>query len=154
MARLLAINPSSSEATYGLGQAVRRTDPQESERLLQRFRTLKQRENQLEDVKSLGNRAYVAINKGQWSDAVSSLQEAIRQCGKCEVLADLHKDLGLALCHSGKLTEGKEELLESLRLNPSDRDTLQRSECDLSSIMRSEEPRRSSSLPFAKAVEF
>ena len=93
--------------------------------MLQRFLALKQRDDQLEHVKSLGNQAYVAMNKGQWSEAISCLSEAINQCGDCEVLADLHKDLGLALCHSGSIAEGKKELQIALHLNPSDRDTLQ-----------------------------
>jgi tetratricopeptide (TPR) repeat protein len=123
--RLLKINPNSREAAYGLSRALRTTDPQESMRMLQRFLALKQRDDQLEHVKSLGNQAYVAMNKGQWSEAISCLSEAINQCGDCEVLADLHKDLGLALCHSGSIAEGKKELQIALHLNPSDRDTLQ-----------------------------
>lgn len=123
--RLLEINPGSSEATYGLAQALRRTNGEESRSLLERFRSLKQRDGQLEEVKSLGNQAYLAMNAGHWSEAALSLRKAIRQCGNCEVLAELHKDLGLALCHSGNVVEGKEELQVALRLNPSDRDTLQ-----------------------------
>lgn len=123
--RLLKTNPNSREAAYGISRALRDTDPQESTRMLQRFLALKQRDDHLDQVKSLGNQAYAAMNKGQWSEAISCLREAINQCGNCEVLADLHKDLGLALCHSGNLAEGKKELQIALHLNPSDRDTLQ-----------------------------
>jgi tetratricopeptide (TPR) repeat protein len=123
--RLLKINPNSTVATYGLAQALRRTDPQESRRLLGHLHVLKQRDDDLERVKSLGNQAYAAMNAGQWADAVPPLREAIKKCGGCEVVADLHKDLGLALCHIGNLREGKAELQVALQLNPSDRDTLQ-----------------------------
>jgi len=122
--RWLQIDPNSSEATYGLAQALRKTEPNESERLLERFKELKQRDKQLEQVKVLGNQAYVSMMNGQWAAAVSPLRDAIVQCGNCEVLADLHKDLGLALLHTGNAREGRAELRTALRLNPSDRDAL------------------------------
>lgn len=82
--RVLKINPNSIQATYALAQALRRTDPQESRQLLERLRALKQRDNQIDQVKKLGNQAYVAMNNGQWTEAVSPLREAIKQCGDCE----------------------------------------------------------------------
>jgi len=38
------------------------------------------------------------------------------------VAAALHRNLGLALCQSGNLQEGKQELQQALELDPNDRD--------------------------------
>ncbi len=122
--RLLTINPNSSEATYSLSQALRGTDPQESKLLLERYHALQQREKQLQQVNTLGNQAYEAINNRQWPEAIAALREGIGLCGDCGMQAHLHKDLGLALCQSGDLHAGEAELRIALRLNPADRDIL------------------------------
>jgi tetratricopeptide (TPR) repeat protein len=122
--RALTINPNSSEATYSLSQALRSTDPQESKRLMERFHELQQHEKMLHEVNTLGNQAYEQINNHQWPEAIATLREGIGLCGDCEMQALLHKDLGLALCYSGKTHEGEKELQIAHHLNPADPDTL------------------------------
>jgi len=51
-----------------------------------------------------------------------ALKEAIETCGKCSVLPQLHKDLGLIYCHSGNFKNGRIELLEAQKLSPGDED--------------------------------
>jgi tetratricopeptide (TPR) repeat protein len=122
--RLLVVNPNSSEAIYSLSQALRDSDPQESKHLLERYHAIQQREKQLQQVNTLGNQAYEAINNRQWPKAIAALREGIGLCGDCGMQAHLHKDLGLALCQSGDLHAGEAELRIALRLNPADRDIL------------------------------
>jgi tetratricopeptide (TPR) repeat protein len=122
--KALAINPNSQEARYSLSRALRATDPAESRTLDKQFFSSQQKANLLEQVKGLGNQAYVAINHQKWPLAISTLRHAIDLCGDCEVSANLHKDLGLALCQSGNLNEGRQELEVALRQNPNDPDIL------------------------------
>ena len=122
--RVLQLNPNSSEATYSLSLALRGTAPQESKQLMEQFHALQQREKQLRQINTLGNQAYTAMNNRQWPEAIATLREALALCQDCGMQAGLHKDLGLALCHSGELHEGEAELRIALRLNPADPDTL------------------------------
>ena len=47
---------------------------------------------------------------------------ATEACGKCSVLPQLHKDLGLIYCHSGDYKNGRVELLVAQKLSPGDED--------------------------------
>lgn len=120
------IDPDNSEATYALSQALRHSDPPESERLLKRFQLLHDQavqNNQLvETVKGMGNQAIEAMQRQDWKSAAGFLDEAITLCGQCPLLGDLHKDLGLNACHSGDLDTGQRELTQALRLKPADSD--------------------------------
>lgn len=122
--KALAINPKSQEAVYSLSRALRATDPSQSKTLDKQFFSLQQQANSLEQIKALGNQAYVAMNNKNWPIAITTLRHAIDLCGDCEVSATLHKDLGLALCQGGDLSEGRQELQLALRLNPNDPDIL------------------------------
>jgi tetratricopeptide (TPR) repeat protein len=120
--RILRLNPDSGNALYMLSMELRRTNPEESKKLQQDFETQKRKEADLAQVKSLGNEAYVAANKQDWPEAIRILKKALESCENCEVAAGLHKNLGLALCNNGNLDEGKQELQEALKLNPTDPD--------------------------------
>ncbi len=120
--RILQLNPDSGNALYMLSMELRRTNPEESKKLQQDFAAQKRKEADLAQVKSLGNEAYVAANKHDWPEAIRILRKALESCKDCEVAAALHKNLGLALCSNGNLDEGKQELQEALKLNPSDPD--------------------------------
>ncbi len=122
--KALAINPNSQVAVYSLSRAMRATDPSQSKTLDKQFLSLQQKADVLEQVKGLGNQAYVAINNRNWPLAITTLRHAIDLCRDCEVSANLHKDLGLALCQSGDLSNGRQELQLALRLNPNDPDIL------------------------------
>jgi tetratricopeptide (TPR) repeat protein len=119
---ILQLNPNSGNALYMLSMELRRTNPEESKKLQQDFAAQKRKEADLAHVKSLGNEAYVAANKQDWPEAIRILKKALESCKDCEVAAALHKNLGLALCSNGNLDEGKQELQEALKLNPSDPD--------------------------------
>lgn len=124
--RVLAIDPDNSEVIYSLSQALRHSNPSESQRLVKRFQSLheeKVRNDQmLETIRGLGNRSIVATEHQDWKAAADLLQHAITLCGQCPLLGDLHKDLGLNACHSGDLNTGDRELREALRLKPTDMD--------------------------------
>jgi tetratricopeptide (TPR) repeat protein len=122
--RVLKLDPNSSEATYSLSLALRTTNDQESKRLMARFHELQQRDKQLHQVNTLGNQAYEAMNNRQWPEAITLLKQALEQCGDCELLATIHKDLGLSFCQNGDLKQGEAELRIAQRLNPADPDTL------------------------------
>lgn len=122
--KVLAINPKSQEAVYSLSRALRATDPAQAKILEEQLFSLRQKADTLEQVEALGNQAYVAINNKDWPIAITTLRHAIDLCGDCEVSANLHKDLGLALCESGDLSGGRQELQLALHLNPNDPDIL------------------------------
>ena len=124
--RVLAINPDDSKTTYLLSQALRRSDPAESSRLLARFQSMHDRQQridrQMESIKGLGNRGIEAMEQQDWPSAINLFKQAISMCGQCTILGDLEKNLGLAACHSGDFDTGQRELTEALRLKPTDPD--------------------------------
>lgn len=124
--RVLAINPDDPQTTYLLLQALRRSDPAESNRLLARFHSMHDRQEQIdrqmESIKSLGNQGIKAMEQQDWPSAIYFFKQAISMCGQCTILGDLDKNLGLAACHSGDLDTGQQELTAALRLKPTDSD--------------------------------
>src|ERR1017187_5434185 len=120
----LAINPDSEEALYMLSRELRKTDPEMSKELFQKFKSKQHQQAVLDESKSLGNEAYVAANKQDWPEAIRLLRKAIETCGDCQVAAGLHKDLGLVLCRAGSIDEGRNELKIALKLNPDDPDVV------------------------------
>jgi tetratricopeptide (TPR) repeat protein len=120
----LAINPDSEEALYMLSRELRKTDPEKSKELFQKFKSKQHQQLVLDESKSLGNEAYVAANKQDWPEAIRLLRKAIETCGDCQAAAGLHKDLGLVLCRAGSIDEGRNELKIALKLNPDDPDVV------------------------------
>jgi Tfp pilus assembly protein PilF len=86
----------------------------------------------------LGNFALASAKRGDYSQAVSQLQEAIQQCGECGSKADLYKDLGLIECKSGDIGSGEKHLLLAKSLKPQDQDT--RKALEAIARMRTESP--------------
>jgi tetratricopeptide (TPR) repeat protein len=119
---ILQLKPDSENAVYMLSMELRRTNPEESKKLQQKYEADKRKDADLAQVKSLGNEANVAASRQDWAEAIRILRKALESCGGCEVAGDLHKNLGLALCQSGNLDEGREELKEALKLKPNDPD--------------------------------
>jgi tetratricopeptide (TPR) repeat protein len=103
---------------------LRKTDPEESQRLLQDYHAVQQKQSTLDQSKSLGNEAYAAAGKQDWPEAIRLLRKAIELCDSCEAAAGLHKNLGLALCKNGDIQAGRAELEISLHLNPVDPDVV------------------------------
>jgi len=120
--RAVALNPHAGDALYMLAMEVKRQDPAEGRGLMQQFAAVRDEDAKLDSVKTLGNRAYTASQSKDWPEAISLLRQALSVCGDCSVAAGLHRNLGLALCESGNLQEGAQELRATLALDPNDRD--------------------------------
>jgi len=120
--RAVELNPHAGDALYMLAMEVKRQDPAEGRKLMQRFAAVRDEDAKLDAVKTLGNRAYTASQSKDWPEAISLLRQALSACGECSVAAGLHRNLGLALCQSGNLQEGRQELRATLALDPNDRD--------------------------------
>jgi len=124
--RVLAIDPDDQKTTYLLSQALRRSNPAEATRLLARFQSMHDRQEQIEgemeSIKRLGNQGVEAMQQQNWPSAIKLFKQAISMCGQCTILRDLEKNFGLAACHSGDLDTGQRELTEALRLKPTDSD--------------------------------
>ena len=120
--RALAINPKSSDAIYMLSRALFSSDPEESARLREKLETLKAESAALDRSKVLANEGYGAFMEQDWPKAIRLFKEALETCGACEIQATLHKNLGLALCRSGNVDAGGDELRRALALNPNDTD--------------------------------
>ena len=101
-----------------------KTNPGESKLLLDRFAAIRAKGAALDRSKTLANQGYGAYLEQDWPKAIGLLREAPETCGDCEIQATLHKNLGLALCRSGNLTEGGGELQKALSLNPNDTDVV------------------------------
>jgi len=120
----LVLDPDSSEAAYMLSRALAGSDPQEAKQMSEQFLALRQKNAALEHSKALGNQAYGAYTQQDWPTAIRLYKGALDSCGECEIQADLHKNLGLTLCHAGNVEEGASELHKALALNPNDSDVV------------------------------
>ncbi len=118
--RATALNPKYSAALYSLGRALKRTDPVESKRLLERCKKLESDRETIDQVKMLGNQANLKIYDANYKGAIDDLKNAIVLCGRCELLGALEKNLGLAYCHAGQLGAGERELKIAETLIPED----------------------------------
>jgi hypothetical protein len=99
-----------------------KSNPEEAKRLQARFQELQTQQHIMDRSQTLGNFALASADAHDWPQAVSQLKEAIEACGKCSVLPQLHKDLGLIYCHSGDYKNGRVELLVAQKLSPGDED--------------------------------
>jgi len=120
--RAIELNPHAGDALYMLAMELKRQDPAEARSLMKRFVEVRDDAANLDAVKTLGNQAYTASKQQNWEEAIRLLRQALAQCNGCTVAAALHRNLGLALCQSGNLQEGKQELQQALELDPNDRD--------------------------------
>jgi tetratricopeptide (TPR) repeat protein len=120
--RAIELNPHAGDALYMLAMEVKRQNPEEARSLMKRFVEVRDESANLDAIKTLGNQAYTASKEQDWAEAIRLLRQALAQCHSCTVAAGLHRNLGLALCQSGSVQEGKQELQEALELDPNDRD--------------------------------
>ncbi|WP_263337616.1 tetratricopeptide repeat protein [Acidicapsa dinghuensis] len=120
--KAIRLRPDYSEALYSLARILSQTNPDEAKRLQAQFEQLQQEQHIMDRAQSLGNFALASADAHDWPQAVSQLKEAIQVCGNCSAKPLLHKDLGLIYCHSGDMKNGRVELLEAQKLNPSDAD--------------------------------
>jgi tetratricopeptide (TPR) repeat protein len=122
--KALALNPNYKEAAYSLARALRKSNPAEARIYEQRFNAIRENGDRVEQVKLLGNQAVAAMSREDWPGAIVIFRQALTLCGGCEAEADLHKDMGLALCHSGQIKEGTKELHIALSLDPGNLDVV------------------------------
>lgn len=120
--KALALQPNDTQTLYRLSRGLRESNPAESAELEKRFFRLRSERDNLDNIKSLGNDGYRAMEQQRWTDAIASFERALSMCEDCSVEAGLRKDLGLALCRRGDTPAGVAQLRAALKLNPSDRD--------------------------------
>jgi tetratricopeptide (TPR) repeat protein len=118
--RVLTLNPDYREAIYSLARAVRKSDPQESKKLLDRVSALEHDQQTDDRVRMLGNLANEKMAESQFPGAIEDLKQAIMLCGRCEHLGALEKNFGLAYCHKGELDFCQRELKIAQSLIPDD----------------------------------
>jgi tetratricopeptide (TPR) repeat protein len=120
--RAIALNPGYSGAIYSLARALRRTDPVESEQLIERVHELERDQQTIDRINQLGNQANAKMYEANYKGAIDDLKNAIVLCGGCKLLGALEKNIGLAYCHAGQLDAGERELKISETLIPDDPD--------------------------------
>ena len=118
--RALSINPQYIEAMYSLARALKVTDPVQSNQLIQRIQELERDQRTIDRIKVLGNQANAKMNQADYKGAIEDLKNALVLCGRCELLGDLEKNLGLAYCRAGQLDAGERELKTAEELKPDD----------------------------------
>ena len=118
--KAVELQPDSQEALYKLFLALKRTDHQQSNAYLARFKAATEAEERRKQADSLGSIGSKFAHSGQWQLAVSNFDEALRVCGGCDLAWQLRKDLGLSLCNAGDLTRGEEELRIANEQKPHD----------------------------------
>jgi Flp pilus assembly protein TadD len=116
------IEPENSRALFNLARAVKTTDPEESARLMARYREVQKTRNIVDQAGTLGNDALAAGKAHDWPEAISQFHKAIDLCGNCPLKPDLHKKLGLTYCQMGDLDKGEKELRLAQGLKPADPD--------------------------------
>jgi tetratricopeptide (TPR) repeat protein len=118
--RAITLNPDYREAIYSLARAVRKSDPQEAKKLLDRVSALENDQQTDDRVRMLGNSGNEKMAESRFAGAIEDLQQAIMLCGKCRHLGALEKNLGLAYCHKGELDFCQRELRIAQSLIPDD----------------------------------
>jgi tetratricopeptide (TPR) repeat protein len=122
--RSVEIDPDDPDAVYMLSRLLRKSHPEEASRYFAHYQSLKRKESDAEKAKRLGNEAVEASAQQRWSAAIELLRQALELCTDCAAAAGLHKNLGLAMAHSGDIPGGIEELKRSLALNGNDPDVV------------------------------
>jgi tetratricopeptide (TPR) repeat protein len=120
--KAIEIRPQYDEVYYSLARLLAKSDPEEAKQLQERFDEMRVQQHIVDRAQLLGNFELTSADAHDWPQAVAQLKEAIETCGKCSVLPQLHKDLGLIYCHSGDFKNGRIELLEAQKLSPGDED--------------------------------
>jgi tetratricopeptide (TPR) repeat protein len=118
----LSVSPEHAEALYNLTRALAKSDPAASRQYEARFTALQEKRQITDRAETLGNFAIASAAARDWRQAIAQLTEALKICGDCRSLGDLHKDLGLIYCRSGDLKDGQAELLQAKKSKPDDPD--------------------------------
>ncbi len=122
--RSVGIDPDDPDAVYMLSRLLRNSNREEAAQYFARYQSLKGMEGDAEKARRLGNQAVEAAAQQRWSAAIDLLRQALELCGGCPAAAGLHKNLGLALAHSGDIAGAVAELKQSLAMNPDDPDVV------------------------------
>jgi tetratricopeptide (TPR) repeat protein len=121
----LRIDPSDTDALYGLGHALAKSNPTEAKLYIDRLNDLQKSEQLVDRIETLGNVGIKAAGSQEWAKAISAYEEALELCGECQLSEALHKNLGLIYGHKGDTDKAELELREALKLNPQDPDVIQ-----------------------------
>jgi tetratricopeptide (TPR) repeat protein len=116
------LDPQQTEAIYKLSRAVAGTNPELAKTYRDRFSEMQKQKQLLGQAETLANFAVASANRGDYSQAIEQMREAIGQCGDCKARPDMYKDLGLIECKSGDVAAGKRDLLTAQSLKPADAD--------------------------------
>jgi Tfp pilus assembly protein PilF len=73
-------------------------------------------------AETLANFGLAAGQRGDYSQAISQLQDAVQECGNCPSRPDIYKDLGLIECRAGDVRSGEKDLLMAKQLKGEDAD--------------------------------
>jgi hypothetical protein len=98
-----------------------KTNPKAAKEYQERFAELQRKRRISERADTLGNFALAAASARDWNRAITQLEE-VQICGSCQSRGDLHKNLGLIYCRSGRLEQGERELRIAESLKPNDPD--------------------------------
>ena len=109
----LAIDPGRSEDIYHLMRALQTSDPVAAKAYREQFDLLTTQHEAVDRAKTLANLGIQSASEGDTRKAVSQLEEAISNCGGCQIEPDLHKTLGLICARACELSRG----VSSLRLH-------------------------------------
>ncbi|MGH9621246.1 MAG: hypothetical protein ACRD45_16260, partial [Bryobacteraceae bacterium] len=87
-----------------------------------RFVAMQKQKQLTSQADTQANFALASAKRGDYSQAISQLREAIAQCGACRSRPNMYKDLGLIECKSGDLSNGRKDLITAQSLDPKDPD--------------------------------
>jgi len=113
-------NPNSLKVLHDLADLLSKVESPEANLYAARFDALQKRQRLTDPVLQLDRFGMEAAKAHNWPEAVVQLKEALRLCGNCAQSADLHRDLGVILCHQGETENGEGELRVAVELKPND----------------------------------
>jgi tetratricopeptide (TPR) repeat protein len=120
--KAVAADAGQTEALYSLWKALAKANSPEANTYGERFKVAQKEKQITTQAGMLGNFALASANRGDFKEAISQFQQAVKECGECESRADLLKDLGLTECKSGDVRQGEQHLLVARTLKPNDPD--------------------------------
>jgi hypothetical protein len=101
-----------------LSRILRKTDPEEANRLEGRVNALQAEHLPPIVLRHSAVQALASADAHDWPKAISQLEDALQTCGRCGAAPLLHKDFDLTYFRSGEFKSGRVELLAAQNLPP------------------------------------
>ena len=120
--KAVAADANQTEALYNLWRALVKANSAEAAGYEERFKSAQKEKRTVGQAGTLGNFALDSAKRGDYQEAISQFQQALKECGECQSRADLFKDMGLIECKSGDIQHGEQHLLVAKSLKPDDPD--------------------------------